>query len=480
MLRFDAWRRTKARRDGVRPRLRAQGAARQDGRSSSSSCGCGCGSCSRIAGLFLARFAMRACGRCSATAAHIGAARPVRLAARAAIVTCRAYPLAVARRSHPAHRARLGRPHRPASSYEDTLTASAAATRRRRRIWRAHRARMAALLARLQARQAASAHRPLRSLRVARRCSCSSLVLLTALAGDGALERLGARSASRRRRRLAEARLDAWVTPPAYTARPPVMLADGATPLGKGRWPTARRSRAGGPEKSVVIVRAGGIGADAPCARALDAADSRARVALEAGQRKHDANDVQELRYELEARRRSARFAGGTRARQLAHRRDSRQAAQIELIEAARADAARLDEAHLQGRGRLRRRLGESEAREGAGRRAPIPRKDVGRPSRRRARARRCSGRPQLPLRLPQANAKTVENHTYFEFASHPWAGPQGRHDARRQGRRGPDGHERAARAGPARAALHEALGARRRRAAAQAPRRSALSRRRS
>src|SRR5262249_17788094 len=57
----------------------------------------------------------------------------------------------------------------------------------------------------------------------------------------------------------AEARLDAWITPPAYTSKPPIMLADGGLSLTRAPDP----SLAGVitvPDRSVLIVRASGAG----------------------------------------------------------------------------------------------------------------------------------------------------------------------------------------------------------------------------
>ena len=114
---------------------------------------------------------------------------------------------------------RSGVPHRPASSYEDTLSASTAnpATER---IWLAHKARLAALLARLrvgtpQPRTDRNDPYALRALLVL------GVVLLMGLVGDSAKDRLFAAFRFSPDVQLANARLDAWVTPPAYTGRPP-------------------------------------------------------------------------------------------------------------------------------------------------------------------------------------------------------------------------------------------------------------------
>ena len=151
-----------------------------------------------------------------------------------------------------------GVPHRPASSYEDTLSASESdpATRA---LWLAHRSRMAALLSRLKAGNPHPRTDRFDPFAV-RALALLSVILLTALAGGTAFEHIRSAFHLASSARLAETRLDAWVTPPAYTARPPMMLADGATPIGQAT-ALARGKAAEVPERSVLIVRAGGMGA---------------------------------------------------------------------------------------------------------------------------------------------------------------------------------------------------------------------------
>ena len=134
-----------------------------------------------------------------------------------------------------------GVPHRPASSYEDTITANADDPRTAA-IWQAHRTRLAAALSRLKVgpphpradRQDPS---PCAALLVL------GVVALLALVGDSTSDRL--RSAFRFNSAIAlsEARLDAWVTPPSYTGKPPLMLADGAR--GASRRADAAEARRG-------------------------------------------------------------------------------------------------------------------------------------------------------------------------------------------------------------------------------------------
>src|SRR5689334_20980937 len=112
--------------------------------------------------------------------------------------------------------------HRPASSYEDTLTLGAGDARTEA-VWRVHRQRLAALLQKLRV-----GHPSPRTDRydpfALRALLLLSVFVLLIVVGDSASDRL--RSAFRfgALAKGAEARIDAWVTPPAYTGRPPIML----------------------------------------------------------------------------------------------------------------------------------------------------------------------------------------------------------------------------------------------------------------
>ena len=119
-------------------------------------------------------------------------------------------------------------PHRPASSYEDTLTSSdndptTAA------IWQAHRSRLSTLLSKLRVRSPAPLTHRFDPLAL-RALGGLALILTAGLLGDRASDRLASAFHFGPRELATDARLDAWVTPPAYTAKPPIMLADGQRP----------------------------------------------------------------------------------------------------------------------------------------------------------------------------------------------------------------------------------------------------------
>ena len=155
-------------------------------------------------------------------------------------------------------------PHRPATSYEDTLSAPSSdpATRA---IWDAHRARMAALLAKLRSGKPQPRTDRFDPFAV-RAALLLGLVGLTGLMGDTVADRVRGAFTFGAAGPHTEARLDAWLTPPTYTGRPPVMLADGAGGVkprlvsnadgeSKPRVPEV-------PTKSVLIVRVGGSGSN--------------------------------------------------------------------------------------------------------------------------------------------------------------------------------------------------------------------------
>lgn len=111
--------------------------------------------------------------------------------------------------------------HRPISALRDTL--SGAVSQEARTLWEAHKRRASRTIGRL----AAGAPNP----RVAERdpYALRTIVLLAfivsaAFAGNARMERLLQAFQSPQAQLAAATRLDAWVSPPSYTARPPVLL----------------------------------------------------------------------------------------------------------------------------------------------------------------------------------------------------------------------------------------------------------------
>src|SRR5262245_6395693 len=147
--------------------------------------------------------------------------------------------------------------HRPASSYEDTLS-HGTEDQRTAALWKVHRRRLAESLARLRV-GVPTPRTDRRDPFALRAMLLLSMFLLTVVVGDSAADRLWSAFRLSPLAKGAEARLDAWITPPAYTGKPPVMLADGGLSIAR-----AQETRPAGavevPDRSVLIVRAGGAG----------------------------------------------------------------------------------------------------------------------------------------------------------------------------------------------------------------------------
>jgi uncharacterized protein (TIGR02302 family) len=148
-----------------------------------------------------------------------------------------------------------GLQHRPASSYEDNLTANAADPASRR-LWDAHRERLARLLSRL--RPGPPKPRTERFDPLALRALLMlALLLLFVATGERTYDRLVSPFRLGGGGAIDITRLDAWVTPPLYTGRPPIMLADG----GKSPSLTSQTPRIiEAPQGSILVVRATGDG----------------------------------------------------------------------------------------------------------------------------------------------------------------------------------------------------------------------------
>ncbi len=116
--------------------------------------------------------------------------------------------------------------HRPASTYEDTMTAPLAEPTTNV-IWQAHRERMRKLLSKLRVgnpQPGTHLFDPM-ALRLA---VMVGVVLLSGLAGRALPEKFAAAFDFESKAPVSTARLDAWITPPSYTRKPPLMLADGS------------------------------------------------------------------------------------------------------------------------------------------------------------------------------------------------------------------------------------------------------------
>lgn len=312
-----------------------------------------------------------------------------------------------------------GVPHRPATSFEDTLTAQASDPSTRV-IWQAHRERMAAAMARLKPgspKPRTDRYDPM----ALRALLALGIVAAVALTGDRLFERLGGAFNLASFARLAEARLDAWITPPAYTLRPPQMLADGNNALGSGKalTVTADGKALSVPINSVVIVRASGIGSDVLNLEVTKPGAGPERIAPDA----KDANkDVQEVRYTLRDPVTLRALSGGTEVG----------AWTLDVIPDELPKIALTRKPELTQRGSLKLSYkveddyGVASAKANVEKVAP---KDAD-PSVAWAQPPPLKGArppltrpPLLTLKVPNGTPKQADAETYLDLASHPWAG---------------------------------------------------------
>jgi uncharacterized protein (TIGR02302 family) len=148
-----------------------------------------------------------------------------------------------------------GVPHRPASSLEDTL-ANRSSDPATQALWALHRARLEAEIARLKI--AAPSPRVPQRDRYALRAMALVLVFATAItAGPERYARVAAAFDWRMAAPTAPGvRVDAWIDPPPYTGKPPVMLQ-----IGRAAESPAHAAGLAAPVGSNVVIRASDPGA---------------------------------------------------------------------------------------------------------------------------------------------------------------------------------------------------------------------------
>jgi len=310
-----------------------------------------------------------------------------------------------------------GLPHRPASSYEDTLTGQTAdpATTA---IWQAHRSRLATLLAKLRVgppNPATHRYDPM----ALRALGGLSLLLAAGLLGDTAYDRIAAAFRFGAPALASDARLDAWVTPPPYTAKPPIMLADGQRPGVSLAREDGRPFEV--PERSVLIIRATGTGGGQ---LSVDyRADGMAKSETLTSQPVPGVEGVAELRTEL---KRSGVLTVPGQAKAWAFIVTPDLPPKIALIKEPEPNA--------RGAMKLNYRVEDDYGVVSAEAKfARLPRA-AGDEKTAWARTNVLRGPrfpherpPRYTLRLPQAGAQTAgkpgEALTYLELGAHPWAG---------------------------------------------------------
>ena len=317
-----------------------------------------------------------------------------------------------------------GIPHRPATSYEDTLTASATdpATQA---IWSAHRQRMADLIKKLRPGRPEPRTYRFDPFAV-RAISVLAVVLGVAFAGRGTLDSLADAFRFDREAGAPNQRLDAWLTPPAYTGRPPLMLVDGSANNGAGPIAAATGTDVKPlevPEKSVLIVRSTG---SAKSALALEVWPSGAKAPLppiEPDPNAKPAAGVTEVRTEIISSGTIKAVSGNTVMASWP----------ISMIPDNVPGIALTKNPERTSKGALKLTYFVQDDYGVASAEVKFARKKdkgEGDPSTAWARGEKLTGPrapfsrpPQLSLRLPSGSAKSGEAFTYHEIGSHPWAG---------------------------------------------------------
>ncbi|HJZ29483.1 MAG TPA: TIGR02302 family protein [Hyphomicrobiaceae bacterium] len=306
--------------------------------------------------------------------------------------------------------------HRPASSYEDTLTLNAEAAPTAA-LWRLHRQRLAALLAKLRVGRPAPRTDRYDPFAVRALLTLVVLFLLIA-AGDSASDRLWSAFRFGPLAKGVQARLDAWLTPPAYTGKPPIMLADGS----HGGW--QQQERPTGPyevpDKSLMVIRASGQGLGT-LALELAAGDGAQPRRLEAPA-PANPGDVAEIRAEVRTSGPATVYLGSTPIANWSLQVTPDLPPKISLTkEPERTPRGGLklsfkvedDYGVVSAETRMKRVAPKADTSATAWARPQAkkgPRPPLERP-------------PTLALRLPKAYPKEAEGQSFHEIGDHPWAG---------------------------------------------------------
>ena len=317
-----------------------------------------------------------------------------------------------------------GLPHRPASSYDDTLSAgnddpSTMA------IWKAHRQRLAALLGKLRV-VGPQPDTPRHDPWALRAALLIGVVALTALAGERWSDRLAqAFNIADPAYAISRLRIDAWVTPPAYTSKAPVMLADGGRTgnAPKADLPQNTNRLIEIPSGSQLIVRASGEAVGDMRLDILDAGESEKSIAADAAKTPGGVvKDVAELRATLDASAEVRLMHGETKVNSWTFSVTPDQIPSIELTKTPKPSGrgpmmwfykVADDYGVVTARVKVVKAEDEKQDPNTAWARKDTlegPRLPLSRP-------------PELTLRLPKANARSGESVTHLELGSHPWAG---------------------------------------------------------
>ncbi len=324
-----------------------------------------------------------------------------------------------------------GLPHRPASSYDDHLSA-AGQPQTTARLWAAHRERMSKLFSQL--RTGWPHPRIDRADPFALR---AALVLTLAVAFLAHRDDAGARIQAAFKVRPAlsgAARLDAWVTPPVYTGTPPVMLADGSRPESAGEAGDVKRFNV--PAKSELTVRVNDDNASQYSLRLEPEQGAAKTLPPVLAEGRQGAAEFKETLTDAGA---AVLLENGEPVARWAFDLIGDKAPSITFV----GDPAEAQRGSLRLRYKVEDDYGVLSA-QAFIERAPDMEDDVEQTAATTWPVKRLGSAPALPLALPRANARQGEAQTYRDLTAHYWAGLpvtvtlEARDQAGQTGRSGP------------------------------------------
>jgi uncharacterized protein (TIGR02302 family) len=290
-----------------------------------------------------------------------------------------------------------GAPHRPATSFSDEM-ATGTGDPMAEALWMAHRRRLLAAMDRLRAgvpTPKLAHHDPV----AVRFLAILLAVVGFFVAGDEKLDRIGEAFRGGESVAAAVARVDAWVTPPAYTGRPPIFLTgDAAKPAG---------TEYSVPTGSIVTVRTGGT-------HDLDVVAGDAKVAPSAATTKVATTDGAEPPLEHQVKL--------TAATSVAVKKGSREisAWRFSVVPDNPPSVSLVGDPKVAESGALHLTYGLEDdygVVAAFGEFAPLDDVPGGK------NARPLYEAPKLPLSLPQLRTRKGQGETTRDLTSHPWAG---------------------------------------------------------
>ncbi|MEQ1652709.1 MAG: TIGR02302 family protein [Hyphomicrobium sp.] len=313
---------------------------------------------------------------------------------------------------------RSGIAHRPASSYEDQLSGQTS-NPETAALWQAHRERLKRAIERLKVgRPSPRADRfdPLAVRALAVLLLVPAALLVTGSFSDRIASAFRFGGLDDR----AGTRVDAWVTPPPYTAVPPVLLSDGSATAAK---PEDAGKMFEVPERSLLTLRGTGFGASGVSLEILSDGATAPDVIASDPPKAGDTTGLAEIRHELKKSARIRALSGST---ELARWTFSVIPDQLPKIALDNKALDRTPRGSMKLSYKAEDDYGVASA--AAKVRQIAPKK--GDPTKAWAQAAPLKG-PRLPLerppiltlKIPRAGAKVVEGSTLLELGSHPWAG---------------------------------------------------------